>query len=198
MMKKILVIFFLLVIIGVSVFFIITSGQKQEIIRLEETIEFLKEETVPIKFKILTKTDSGMTIAIKFYNADKKEINKTEMTLNGKELSFDFITIKAGDRYISFPAKVFTDRIPAREGEKLFSYYDENGIPGVLVYDGIRKELLNNLKVLFKTIKNDTPGNVKNSFGNLVHDIEKISSFKTGIVYKIVVHVKGGIEVLQD
>ena len=197
-MKKVLFIIFILVITGCVVFFIITSGQKQETIRLEETIEFLKEETIPIKFKINSRTDSSLAVAIKFFDPDNKEINKTEITLKGKELSFDFITIQAGDSYLSFPYKVFTDEIPPINGKKLTSFYERDQAPAVFVYDGIHKDLLTQLKLLFRDVKNDNIGNLEHYFGNLVHDIEKVSSFKTGIVYKIVVHVKGGIEVMED
>lgn len=197
-MRKVIITILILIIIGIVIFIIYTEMQKQELVRLEETVEFLKDETVPIKFKIVQRTDSSLTVAIKFFNADNMEIGKTETTLNGSELSFDFITVKAGNKYISFPYKIFTNMIPPKEGEELAPFYNQDGAPGIFVYDGIHKDLLNNLKFLYRDVKNDNIENLKGYFGNLVHDIEKISVFKTGIVYRIVLHVKGGIEVLED
>jgi hypothetical protein len=197
-MKKVLIVLLLLVATAVAVFFILTSGQEKELVRLEESVEFLKTEAIPIRFKITSRTESSLTVMIKFYNADNEDLNSIEKTLKGKELSFDFITIKGGDRYLSFPYKVFTDEIPAIQGESLVSYYDVNGVPGIFFYDGIHEDLLHNLKALFRHVKNGTVQDLKQYFGSLVHDIEKVNSFKQGVVYRIVTHVKGGIEVMPD
>jgi hypothetical protein len=64
--------------------------------------------------------------------------------------------------------------------------------------EGIHWDLLRNLKILYNDVKNENFETLKGYFGNLVHDIERMSTFKTGIVYKIVVRAKGGIEVLED
>jgi hypothetical protein len=51
---------------------------------------------------------------------------------------------------------------------------------------------------LFSKVKTNVVQFDSEEFGNAVHDVKEFKSFLKGQVYKIVVHTKGGIEVLED
>jgi hypothetical protein len=190
----------LLFFIGI-IFLLLSScikDQKKQIKHLEDNIALLQEETTPIRFKILEKTQDSITLVVKFYNADKKEINSMKQKLNGQELSFDFYMVSVKDKYIAFPSKIFTDRIPADDGIVLYNYYDKDGYPEIFYKKDINKDLYKGLKDVYQEVKNGQLDSLNNHFGNMVHDIKKFKSFLPENVYSIVVHTKGGIEIIEE
>ena len=102
---------------------------------MQTEISALKEELIPVRFKILDKTDSSVTVEMRFYDADDKEISIKKLRMNGTELTFDFNVVKMknnrkSDTYLFFPEKVFTDRIPPADGIIIISgEYNNNDFP---------------------------------------------------------------------
>ncbi len=172
--------------------------QKEKIALLEKKIEMLKEEHTPIRFKISEKSDDQIKLTIKFYNAENEEINAEEFTVPGQELSFDFTVVPIKDRYVAFPSKLFSNKTPASQGIKLFNYYNKDGFPEIYQKKGIDSELSLGLKELFTNVKTGQIDSLDSSFGNMVHDIKDFKSFIPEMVYSIVTHTKGGIEIVEE
>ncbi len=190
----------LLFFIGIIFLFVFScvKNQEKQISRLEDNISLLKEENTPLRFKILEKTKDSISLLVKFYNADKKEINQLKKTLNGQELSFDFYVVPVKDKYVAFPAKIFTDRIAADDGITLYEFYNQEGYPGIFYHKDINKDLYKGLKEVYQNIKTGQLDSVSEHFGNMVHDIKKFNSFLPENIYTIVVHAKGGIEIIEE
>ncbi len=190
----------LLVLIGIITLLLSSciKEQKKQIKKLEENISLLKEETTPIRFKILEKTNDSIHLLVKFYNSDKKEINSFKKTLNGQELSIDFYMVPVKDRFVAFPSKIFTDRIPADAGISLYEYYNNDGYPGIFYTKDIDKDLYQGLKDIYQKVKSGQVDSISDHFGNMVHDIQKVKSFLPESVYSIVTHTKGGIEIIEE
>ncbi len=190
----------LLVLIGIITLLLSSciKEQKKQIKKLEDNISLLKEETTPIRFKILEKTKDSISLLVKFYNSDKKEINSFKKTLNGQELSIDFYMVPVKDRFVAFPSKIFTDRIPADAGISLYEYYNNEGYPEIFYTKGIDKDLYKGLKDIYQKVKTGQVDTISDHFGNMVHDIQKIKSFLPENVYSIVTHTKGGIEIIEE
>ncbi len=190
----------LLVLIGIITLLLSSciKEQKKQIKKLEENISLLKEETTPIRFKILGKTNDSIHLLVKFYNSDKKEINSFKKTLNGQELSIDFYMVPVKDRFVAFPSKIFTDRIPADAGISLYEYYNQEGFPGIFYTKDIDKDLYQGLKDIYQKVKSGQVDSISDHFGNMVHDIQKVKSFLADNVYSIVTHTKGGIEIIEE
>lgn len=172
--------------------------QKKQIRKLEDKIALLKEENTPIRFKIKDKTNDSITVTVKFYNADKKEINSFTRKLNGQELSFDFYVVPVKNKHVAFPAKIFTDRIAPDKGISLYKYYNKEGYPGIFSSKDIDKDLYKGLKDLYLNIQNNQMDSISEHFGNMVHDFKKVKSFIPGNVYSIITHTKGGIEIIEE
>lgn len=191
----------LLIITTVSIiFFAVSCVEKQEkqIKKLENNIALLQTENIPVKFKILEKTEDSLKLMVKFYNADKKEINHFTKILKGQELSFDFYVVPVKDKYVAFPAKIFTDKIAADDGIILYDYYNHNGYPYIFYQKNINKDLYNGLKEVYQNIRLGKLDSVSEHFGNMVHDIKNFNSFLPDNIYSIVVHTKGGIEIIEE
>lgn len=200
-MKKIRVIIVIVLLIAavvVSVWYFGIGWQKEKITKLEEKISLLKEETVPIRFKILEKDSNNIKVAIKFYDLDGNSVQRFEEVLKGNELSFDFYVVPVSDKFIAFPYKIFTNKIAPKNGKELFKYYDNEGFPQVFYTQGMDVGLKKGLSDLFLKVKNKEIDSIDGIYGSMVQDVKELSSFKTRIIYKIVTHTKGGIEIIEE
>lgn len=199
------------IVIGACACFVIATAcvlctQKQRIATLEGTIHLLKEETVPVKFRVMSRTEDTVSLRIKFYDADGGEIGEPlDLSMKGKELSFDFVVVKARsdstgeERYLAFPYRVFTDMIAAADGNVLFDRYDSAGMPMVFASGDATVDLKRALVETFARVRKlDLAAE---DFGSMVHDLslKDISRpFLEGVTYKIAARAKGGIEVMEE
>ena len=186
-----------------STFFIlngITCNQAEKIAVLEKKIEILKDETTPLRFKILSKEDGKISFAVKFFDSEEKpkDINRLVQTIEGEELSFDFIVIQVNGKHLFFPNKVYSDKIAPENGIDLKSFYNKDGFPQIFYFKAIDQEFREILTQIFEDIKSDNLQEDDNYFGNMVHDIANFNEYKPDRIYKIVCHTKGGIEVVED
>ncbi|MCA1951085.1 MAG: hypothetical protein LDL24_10970 [Treponema sp.] len=184
--------------------------QQQKIIRsLEASIEALKMTTIPLRFMVLSRSDTEISARFKFYNADSREIASFERSWKGSELYIDSLVVPLKTGALVFPVRVFTDAVAPRGGTMLLNYYDFDGMPGI--YDSasqdgqkrlMLKELFTKLKAsegLYGTNTTGNPGSrLLNYFGNAVHDIKQLRQFEIGTVYSLVIHSYGGIEIMSE
>jgi len=200
-MKKIRVIIVLVLLIAalvVSGLYFGTIFQKNAIVKLEEKIGLLKEEMVPLRFKILEKNEEGIKVAIKFYDADGNVVQRYEGKIPGEELSLDFYVIPIGEKHIAFPYKIFSNKIAAKDGIELFPYYNADGFPQIFYSQKMDSDLKAGLTDLFTKVQNKDFDTINGAFGSMVQDIKPLNAFKDRTIYKIVVHTKGGIEIIEE
>jgi len=179
--------------------------QEKEIAKLEDKIHFLKEETVPVRFKILEKDSSTIKFLLKFYEQDAEEAFIADtITLPGQELSFDFYVVPVKDKKnnrevkVAFPYKIFTNSMPAKDGKLLFDYYDEHGFPQVFNNTEADTSYMNRMSELFAKIKAGNTEEIEGIYGSMVQDIQKLNEFAVNHVYQIIIHTKGGIEIQEN
>ena len=202
------------VIIGCTVIIAIGAGiflrrQQSIISELEKSIQSTQMITVPLRFMVLSRGDTGISARFKLYNADGREISSFERSWNGTELYIDSLVVPLESGALAFPVRVFTDAVAPRGGTNLFPYYDVDGMPGI--YDSsnldakkreLLKDLFSKLKIaegLYGSRGNDTPGGrFFTYFGNAVHDVKQLRQFEIGTIYSLVVHADGGIEILIE
>lgn len=170
--------------------------QKGRLASLESSIALLKEEQVPLRFKVVARSGGGIELRLKFYDGDGEEIAIADRSLKGESLFLDFVTVPVAGKYLSFPKAVFTEAVPAEEGVSLLGLYDRGGFPQIFARKGMDRKAKDGLTALYLKLKLGLqPGG---SFGNAVHDIEEFASFEIGAVYKVVARLKGGLEIMED
>ncbi len=179
-------------------FFSTSCNRKEKIKILEEKIATLKIENVPLRFKILSRDNDKIKVAIKFYDMQDNVIERFEKQLEGSELSFDFYVLNINGRYLAFPSKIFSDKTAPAMGESLFANYDRKGFPEIYNFKGIDLKLKESLSFVFEKVKTGDFKPDDKYFGNMVHDVKEFQSYKTDQIYKIVTHTKGGIEIIED
>ena len=134
-----------------------------------------------------------------YYDEDGNKQDKVRIKLPGQELSFDFIVVPIGGRFVAFPYKVFTDAIAPQNGIVLFKYYDINDFPQIYYSENSSPAFNAGIKALFKKIKKGEIEDIKGIYGSVVQDLAGIKQFEVGKIYRIVIHpAKGGIEIIQE
>ena len=204
-MKKLIIIVLILGAIGVGGYYGFEwykGKQEVKIAKLEDKIHFLKEQTVPLKFKILEKDDTNIKFIVKFLDQDGTEFNLDTFELTGQELSFDFYMVPVkdslkNDLQIAFPYKIFTNKIAAKDGQLLFDLYDDEGFPQIFDADGIDDDFVNLMTELFAKIKAGDTEDIKGIYGSMVQDVQNLNEFAEGHAYEIIIHTKGGIEIME-
>jgi hypothetical protein len=201
MKRKILIILFSAVAVGAlvfGVFGVLTCNQQKKIAQLEEHIDKLKAVQTPIRFKITERTDEDFEVALKYFDANDEVINRVEKKFKGSELSLDFVEFKVKDSYVAFPYKMYSDEIAPDDGYLMLNDYDKAGFPQIFYQKGLNPELKKGLQKLFENLKENKVNPFETYFGNMVHDLKGVKNYQTGVVYKVIVHTKGGIEVVED
>jgi len=201
-LKPLIIIILVLVVIASAVYFLFlqTKSQEEKIAQLNEQIAFLKAETLPIRFKVISRQDDETTVLVKFYNLEEKEVAKQEFTLKGKLISFDFIVVKFDKGYIAFPSKIFSEEIKASEGVVLFDYYLKNNFPMTYYKKDASKEYNEGIIALFEKISSNDIEGFSDIFGSMVQNNSSTvnNNRDIDVWYKIVVHTAGGIEIIED
>ncbi len=202
-LKTWLIILLIIAGIGVGVYFLFlgTKSQEKKIQQLEQEIAFMKQETTPIRYTILSKENGNITVGVKFYDLDGNQIGKTQrFTMKGNTASFEFYVVKFDKGYIAFPVKIYTDLIAPENGTWLYDYYEEDNFPMVFYSKKTTKEFNEGIEALYEKIRTENIEDLDNVFGNMVQNHPKAdtSQANSDIVYKIIVHTKGGIEIIQD
>ena len=189
----------------------ILKFQEREIARLEDQIKYLEEEFVPMKFEIQEKKDSIISVKIKYYDMNGKEVGSSSVMLGGNELNFDFEVIQFSDEaFIFFPCGVYTDTMALVDKTVINTDYEKNGFPriyeGMKLYDADKnpldeegtKQIRSQLSDYFAIARKGGVVSQTEQHGVEVHDIQYVSEFKKGFVYKVVCHPhSGGIEIVK-
>jgi len=183
--------------------------QKQVIHSLETRIEEIQATTIPLRFMLMIRSDTEIAARFRFYTPQGKEIASFERSWRGSELVIDSLVVPVGKQHFVFPFRVFTDQIAPRSGTLLFQYYDYEGFPGIFESPTLSAESRRLLTVLFQRLKvsegllgtsrdGDLSQRFSKIFGNAVHDIRQLRPFEVGVVYALVAHADGALEIVEE
>lgn len=199
--KTFLYVIIALIIIGLAGLFFSShfKSQEKKIAQLNKEIEWLKKETIPIRYKVKSRENDKVQLVVKFYDIDGKEIKKADFELEGKQPSFDFYVVKFEQGLIAFPWKIFTEKIKPEDGVLLWQYYENENFPLVFDTKEKNKAFKEGIEALYKEIKN---GNLEkyDVFGSMVQNTnpDVNNNRDIDVWYKIIVHTKGGIEIQPE
>ena len=197
---KVIGLIIVIVLIVGGVLFGVSRCQQDEITTLEQQVDFLEKEYVPMEFEITKKTDDEIKLQAIFYDLKGDKVGSQVIKIDGSELNIDFRIRKISENgYLFFPYGIYSDKVPMSESIKLYDEYDDKGFPAI--YNGItdikddegeklnrksKKTIEEQLETEFANIKSVESG------GIALHDLENISNFKKNTIYKVVCHPSTG------
>lgn len=198
MLRKILIALAILLLGGITFFFVAGKWQKKQIAKLESKIEFLKEVSTPLQFMISSREGGQIRVGLAFLDADGKKIKSATYTLEGEEFYLAFYVVNVKDRRVAFPLKIFTEKIAPDDATSILDAYLVDGYPAIFRYEGMNGDLYEGLKELHQKIRQNRTDEIKSLFGSAVHDLKQIEQFEPGILYDVIVHTRGGIEIVES
>lgn len=200
--KKILIIILILAAFGGAAYFFYyeTQNQEKKIAKLNSQIENLKQENVPVRYKVTERQDGRTKVKVKFYDLEGKEVGQKDFDLEGNQVSFDFYVVKFDNGFVAFPWKIFTEKMEAKNGLLLFNDYSKNEFPEIYFSKDNQKPFNDGIKALYSEIKEGNIQKYDNIFGSMVQntDADVAKNRDVDVWYKIIVHTKGGLEIIKD
>ena len=169
--------------------------------------------TLPLRFTVLSRSDTSISGRFHFYNALGREISSFERSWNGSELYIESLGISLGKRFFVFPSRVFTDSATAKKGTSLFPYYDQDGFPAVFDSPSLSPQTRQALATLFSRLKlsdaffvgNPTARgvSVKDSpffsfLGRIQREVQRFRDLEIGVAYSFRAYADGTIEVEKE
>jgi hypothetical protein len=169
--------------------------------------------TLPLRFTVLSRSDTSISGRFHFYNALGREISSFERSWNGSELYIESLGISLGKRFFVFPSRVFTDSATAKKGTSLFPYYDQDGFPAVFDSPSLSPQTRQALATLFSRVmlsdslfgRNPTvrAAPMKNSpffslFGRIQREVQRSRDLEIGVAYSFRAYADGTIEVEKE
>jgi len=196
-MKKIFSFLVLILILAIFSFFAYMYYVNSEVEKLEKQLFNLMQVHTPVKFKILEKKEGVLFLKVKYYDLDNNQITEKEYNIKGEELVFDFYIFAHKNKYFAFPYAIFTDKIAPKNAISIVNDYNSSGFPQIFSFQQINLKHFVFLSKKYEQLlrKKRTFGN---DFGNSIHDVKELKQFEIDVVYKFIVHSKGGIEVVVD
>ena len=157
--------------------------------RLEARPGILKAEYVPLRFMLLSRSDTSVSARIFLYDADGREIASFERSWNGSELHVETVLVPVAGGGLAFPVRISAGASSPRGGTDLTGYYDRRGFPAVadslLLDDKNRRAIA----AVFRGVK---------LFGGPVRDVRRLRGAEVGAVYALAVRFPGGVSLERN
>lgn len=198
MKKIILPLLIVIILISIVLIYLNKAAQRQEqkIRELNEQIKSLKEEYIPLHFKIIQRTQDSVHVLVKFLDLDQKIVTTKKYALYGLNVSFDFYVVKFENGYIAFPKSIFTEKIAPENGVDLLELYSFKDFPQIFYSSTNSNKFNNSIRFLFQKIINKDIENL-DIFGSMVQNTsaDALNNRDLDEWFKIVCHKKGGLEI---
>lgn len=209
-MKKYVIVVGALILLICTIGIVLHSCTEKKIAALEDQIAYLEKTMIPLRFKILSKNDSGIKVVVSTYDLDGEKVGSKEYTVPGNELHVDTRVIKLSNgEHLFFPYGLYSDSMAMKDAFPIYDIYDKDGYPAIYSnLEGHSKEDLDKNSVIaiytevkdyFTVAKGDMTESMKNMHGVAVHDLQSLADFKIGFVYQLLCHPhSGAVEIVRE
>ena len=164
-------------------------------VRIGEKIHLLKETIVPMRLKVIARSDGSAQVAVKFFDVDGKAVGRCEQQYAGGGITLRFMNVEIDGRHIYFPYEMTqlseTDTLRLQ----LQQYYISNGFP--MVYDTHTGDALlrDEIGVLYQNTLTLKRKKLEALYGCTAHIVEAtLSEPMERVNYSVIVKADGGIE----
>lgn len=191
--KKIIILSALIVISLIATFFVLRQILKEEV-HIGEKIHLLKEESVPIKFKVVTLSDGKNVITGKLFDLDNNPVGRFELPYKDGSITLLFTDINIKGKHVIFPSEMrqYTDVDTIKT--LLASYYDQEGTPAVYNSQVIDPILYSELSKLYTILSEGDTSYIKKTYGTITKRTTTVAMPQARVSYIIKTTSSGTIE----
>ena len=111
-----------------------------------EKFNLLKDETVPMRLKVVVRSDGSAQVAVKFFDVDGKAVGRLELPYSGGGITLRILDVDVNGRHLYFPEEMVQCASPDTLTQQLQQYYVMDGFP--MIYSsqvadaGLQDEIL--------------------------------------------------------
>ena len=92
------------IVIGILLWWLL-SRPASEVINIEK-FDLLKEQIVPMRLKVIGRSDGSSQIAVKFFDVDGKAVGRGELPYLGGSFTQRFMDVNINGRDVFFPLEM--------------------------------------------------------------------------------------------
>ena len=111
-----------------------------------EKFNLLKDETVPMRLKVVVRSDGSAQVAVKFFDVDGKAVGRCELPYSGGGITLRILDVDVNGRHLYFPEEMVQCASPDTLTQQLRQYYVKDRFP--MIYSsqvadaGLQDEIL--------------------------------------------------------
>ncbi len=181
------------IVVGALVWWLFATHGNE--VRIGEKIHLLKETIVPMRLKVIARSDGSAQVAVKFFDVDGKAVGRCEQQYAGGGITLRFMNVEIDGRHIYFPYEMTqlskTDTLRLQ----LQQYYISNGFP--MIYDTHTGDALlrDEIGVLYQNTLTLKRKKLEALYGCTAHIVEAtLSEPMERVNYSVIVKADGGVE----
>jgi len=162
--------------------------------KLKQKIHLLKAETIPLRFKIISKQDGKMLIAAKFFNLDGMDAGRFETNYKDGEIKFHYVKINIEGRNIFLPEEMETSTGKIA----LEKYYFKDDFPQTYTSRLIDTVLKKELEYMFKILKKEKTEVFEKYYGQISYGSVSLTFPWERTTYGLKTDINGEISLISD
>lgn len=116
------------IVIGILLWWLF-SGSATDTVNTEK-FQLLKDEIVPMRLKIVARSDGSAQIAVKFFDVDGKAVGRCELPYAGGSITQKILEVNINGRHVYLPSEMAqSPASPDTLRQELQQYYVKDGFP---------------------------------------------------------------------
>ncbi|MBP5682347.1 MAG: hypothetical protein J6X05_03770 [Bacteroidales bacterium] len=119
------------IVIGILLWWLL-SRPASEVINIEK-FDLLKEQIVPMRLKVIGRSDGSSQIAVKFFDVDGKAVGRGELPYFGGSITQRIMDVNINGRHVFFPREMIQLINDDEKSTPLQDCYVKDGFP--MIYD---------------------------------------------------------------
>ena len=181
------------IVVGALVWWLFATPGNE--VRIGEKIHLLKETIVPMRLKVIARSDGSAQVAVKFFDVDGKAVGRCEQQYAGGGITLRFMNVEMDGRHIYFPYEMTQPSETDTLRLQLQQYYVSNGFP--MVYDTHTGDALlrDEIGVLYQNTLTLKRTKLEALYGCTAHIVEAtLGEPMERVNYSVIAKADGGIE----
>ncbi len=92
------------IVIGILLWWLL-SRSSSDVVDVEK-FNLLKDEIVPMRLKVVTRSDGSAQVAVKFFDVDGKAVGRCELPYSGGSITLRIVDVNINGRHLYFPEEM--------------------------------------------------------------------------------------------
>ncbi len=178
------------IVIGILLWWLF-SGSATDAVNIEK-FHLLKDEIVPMRLKVVVRSDGSAQIAVKFFDVDGKAVGRCELPYAGGSITQKILDVNIKGHHVYLPSEMAqSSASPDTLRQQLQQYYVKDGFPMIYFSQVADAGLLDEIRRLYSRLLDgdiEPYGTVRQIEVTLGEPMERVN-------YSLSVKADGGVRI---